>query len=369
MVEIEISSALDDFNLHLHNGKREEFERPFYSSKSLAIDLINKSIISLKSSVAAEHYFEGRRYFIPARVRRHEGKLGSFIREIKAACSTAGLGYDAVSNVIVSSMKNFSLELLDGYRKISSSAEDQEEIELDIKHYRQVLLLALDISFYFFTLHPTASSSHRLSHSVVLIAQHLAKNDIEGFEQVKEYVLRWTSQLIDAPSFSEIFTRSKLVPIEFLNVLLSLQEFSSNGSLESHLLSKAKFEGSDNRYFQVIVKLFIFANHVNMEEEKSLVVEDAIEAIFESSSISLSSESSHLLLDLLSCPFIDPLVRRKLLLKARKQLNIEGGSLPSWDNDTADKLVSEFEEQHWFTWWEGINLLNLIEKKEQATIY
>ena len=54
---------------------------------------------------------------------------------------------------------------------------------------------------------------------------------------------------------------------------------------------------------------------------------------------------------------------------ARKKLNQEGASLSAITKAKAEAMVSEFEEQHWFVWWKGIDLLNMIEKKELSAVY
>jgi len=368
-IEQEVSTCLAEFKMHLNSGKTELVSRPFYTAKSYAVDNVNKSILALKDSVSKTGYLDGKRFNFAARVFRHERKLGSFVREIKAACHADGLGYDAVANVLVSAMKNFALELIEGFQKAIDIDEDERPVEIEVGYYRQVLMLLLEVSYYFFSLHPTASSSYKLSHSMVAISEFFKEHDRDGFEMAKEYVLRWTSMLVTAPTFSEIFIRSNLVPIEFLNVVLALREFSDHGELEAELLSKSKFEEGDNRYFQSVVKLFIYADFVEFASERQSTFADAVRSIETVSSLTRSSEHTHLLLDLLACPYVGKKERVELLLIARKKLNQEGASLSAITKAKAEAMVSEFEEQHWFVWWKGIDLLNMIEKKELSAVY
>ena len=118
-------------------------------------------------------------------------------------------------------MKRKLFELVDNYEEFRNGKVSG----FDPLHYRQLMLFMLDVGFYFFTLYPTVTSSLKLSHMIVLVAQHLKRHDAEGFDIVREYTLRWASLLVKSSTFSTLFRRPAVVPIELLNVVVSLQPF------------------------------------------------------------------------------------------------------------------------------------------------
>lgn len=362
-VQHELSVALREYNLHLNDHKTELAYRPFYTRKSLIIDRVNKSVQSLWERTTTNVYRD-RRYSLPKRIFRHRALFGNFTREIKAACYASDMGYDSVSNYVIGAMKRKLVELTDDYL----SARKLEDAPFDRLHYRQIILFILDVSFYFFTLHPTVASSLRLSHSLVCAAKHLSQHDTEGFEIAKEYCLRWTTMLARSPTFSKLYRKSAIVPVELLNILVSLQEFSPDGSLERHLLDTLEPGNAHGQYFHTVVSLFIYRDHPELASRKETVFEQAKERLVRAKDITRDSELTHLFLDLLACPFIDLQKRASLLVEVWHTLS-SSTSLGTLSTKQACSLATEIENQYWFVGWGNIDLLNLIEKKELSEVY
>ena len=222
-VEHELSIALREYNLHLNAGKRELDKRPFYSKKSLVIDEINKSLGSHWENLFESVYLSarGRKALLPKCIYKYHSLFGKFTKEVKAACFASELGYDAVANYVIGAVRRKAIDIADGYVDLSE-LKDSPVVDRD---FRQMFFFLLDVGFYFFTLHPTVASSLRLSHAIVRTAQHLKESDPEGFDILKEASLRWASQLARAPSFEGLLSKSSVIPIEILNILVSLQQF------------------------------------------------------------------------------------------------------------------------------------------------
>lgn len=201
------------------------------------------------------------------------------------------------------------------------------------------------------------------------IGQHLEKHDTEGFDITKEAILRWTSVLTQSPAFSKLYEKNAIVPVEILNVLISLKQFSSDGSLEAEVLDKMNIQNSDDNYFQIIVRLFIYADNELLQGKRDAVFKQACEMILQTPDIPLDSEATHLLLDLLSCKFITHQKREKLLRDAWPRLLQFDNSMGQITISQAAEVIEEIQQQHWFTRWKGVDLLNMIEKKELSEVY
>ena len=74
----------------------------------------------------------------------------------------------------------------------------------------------------------------------------------------------------------------------------------------------------------------------------------------------------HLLLDSLACPYLDRAERAELLRASWTKI---GANLGNISIAEAEALIDEVQQQHWFVRWDGIDLLNMIEKKELSSVY
>lgn len=364
LVEHELSIALREYNLHLNTGKREFEKRPFYSKKSLVIDAINESLANHWEKLFESVFLpeSGRKALSPRHIYKYRSLFGKLTREVKAACFASELGYDAVANYIIGAVRRKAIDIAEGYVGLSA-LKDRPVSDLN---YRQMFFFLLDVGFYFFTLHPTVASSLRLSHTIVCAAQHLQEYDPEGFDILKEASLRWASQLARAPSFEGLLSKESVIPIELLNILISLQQFGADGQLEHDLISLAKLDRRSVGYFELVVKLFIYGDRPQFSDQRDEIWEIICQRVSSEKSLNRSSEIVHLLLDALACPYLDRVKRAELLHASWSRMGSNLGNLSATEAKT---LVDEIQQQHWFVRWDGVDLLNMIEKKELSSVY
>ena len=364
-VRDEIADALLEFKLYLNESKTDKLERPFYSRKSIVIDKVNASLQKLWERIIQERVCCDGRVILPRRIYRRRSLFANFTREVKSACYASGMGYDAVSKYIISAISRQITELAETYAQ-ASRIKNSSFVPMQ---YRQVLLFLLDVGFHYFTLHPTFTSSLRLSRAIVRTGQHLAKHDLEGFEIAREAILRWANQFARSPGVFFLNERSRIIPIELLNILVSLREFTDDGSIAAELLDASRLKYGDGNYFKVIVQLYIFRDDPKLSDRRDRVFQLACDRVFGAKSLTVNSELTHLLLDLLACPFIDVQKRAKLLMGVWPILKQTNSNIGAIGKTTACKIVNEIEQEHWFVRWKGIGILDLIEKKDLGTVY
>jgi len=365
IVQHEVALALRQYNLHLNDAKSELLRRPFYTSKSLVIDRVDTSIQNLWDGTLEVKHFSGKRFELPRRIFKYRSLFGRFTRDVKAACYSSGMGYDAVANYVIGAVRRKIVDLADNYDEASKQNDDS----FQPLHYRQLFILLLDIGYYFFTLHPTVASSLRLSLAIVRVGQHLREHDNEGYDIAKEATLRWTSILARSPSFSNLYEKRGIIPVEFLNILVSLQEYSGDGSLEADLLERANLKDGDCDYFHLVVRLFIFRNQPQFAGRRQAIFEAARKRILSAQQFYRESELVHLLLDVLACPHVEVSARSQLLREVWPKLKEHKSSIGDITKAASVELVQEIQQQHWFVRWENIDLLNMIEKKELSAVY
>ncbi len=363
-VEHELSLALREYGLHLNTEKREFDKRPFYSKKSLVIDKINDSLGNLweKLFESVRLDFGAGRARMPNYIYRYRSLFAKFTREVKAACYASELNYDAVANFVIGAIRRKVIDLADDYGDLCAR---DEVSDLD-RNYRQMFYFLLDVGFYFFALHPTVASSLRLSHAIVRVAQHLQSHDPEGFHILKEATLRWASQLARAPSLEGLHSKSSVVSIEVLNILISLRQFGGDGQLEHELITLAKLDNDGRGYFELVVKLFIYGDRTEFQQQRDQVWGIICDRVISKKHLRRDSETVHLLLDALACPYIENGKRAELLRKSWREMENDMGEISLAE---AEAMVGEIQQQHWFVRWDGVDLLNMIEKKELCSVY
>ncbi|UWR23451.1 hypothetical protein [Sulfitobacter sp. S190] len=97
--------------------------------------------------------------------------------------------------------------------------------------------------------------------------------------------------------------------------------------------------------------------------------------ILKEPNLATCSERLHLFLDLMGCPFIGADYRRKMVRRILTGYNKQqrsgggGGSIQIPTNEHIVAAITNFEQNPWFTTWDSINLLRLIEKKELKRSY
>ncbi|MDE3258379.1 MAG: RNA-directed DNA polymerase [Gemmatimonadota bacterium] len=362
---IEIAKALREYNLHLNESKKAVIERPFYNQKTFVRDKVNSCIKNLSMLILDQRSFNGVKLKIPRRIHNRRFLFLNFTREVKAACYSSQLGYDAVANYVISAMKGIVVDLVDSY----PIARTMNDIQVSALDYRRVLSFLLDVGSYYFAFHPTVASSLRLSVAVVRTAQHLAKFDPEGMEIVRETIFRWSAQLLRSPMFSRLTQEGSAVPVELLNVLICLREIGFDITTVSELVEAAVKENPKANYFTTIVQLYIYRNHDGLSDRKDEIFQSARERLLSARDLTRDAELTHLLLDLLACPFIELPKREMLIYDIWPILRRAYNNIGKITKRDARKIVREIEKQNWFVRWEGIDLLNMIEKKELGTVY
>jgi len=366
-IQHELSIALQEYNLHINDGKTEDFVRPFYTKKSFAVDSINKHINNLMENIVNKETINGKVYLFPQKVFKQKAVVKSFINEAKAACFAADLQYDAVSNYVLGAIRNKLISIADNYDEAILLNVGQENIK--VEYYRVVFEVLLELGFYFFSIHPTVSSSLALSHSIVRAGQYLEKIDEPGYQILQEKLLRWVHQLSSSPAFSQLLIRQTVIPIEFLNIIISLEAFGSDGRVEHKMLENLKSEDKNMTYFDIITSLFIFKSDSKFDNQRNEVFSHAKKILIEDKKFFLKSDKVHLLLDVLACPYIELQERATLLEEIWPTLKEHGSQLQKITRAKSRSLVKEIEGQFWFVKWGDIDLLNLIEKKELSAVY
>ena len=364
LIEQIIQSNINVYKLHLNDGKKIKYERPFYTRKSKITDGAN-SVLDKFFDYFIENDKKGTKYLtFPNKVRRPSKLSNILINDIKSICYDVDANYHDVASYIISAMSFRISQMSESYPYIV------DDKKMEVEDYLSSFFMIMDLSFYFFTVSPKVSSSMSMSMSILSAANFIKNNCSEKLENFLEHVLNWVIQLSKSPEIKKLTNQEDVVPIELLNVIVVLCDLTEDTNIDFLVVEKffPKRKGR-YRYFEIICGLYIAKNSADLNFFKVDLIDAASNLILDNKYLPYSSECIHLLLDILSCPYVPKDSKVDLLRKSWPALKEVDSELIKFDNSSANSIVNECESMHWFVNWDGINLLNLIQKKQLSAVY
>lgn len=373
--------ALDTYKLSLNQAKTEKVTRPFFTQKSLAISEA-ESIISSYFDVFIDKLdaSDGTLYFARP-LSFGEASLKNFSVSLRKACFSSSLGYESIAGFLLAALRR-------RVQRVTMSAKQMEAYfdsggtlpEIDnLADYRaslsRFLSRSLDMCMHTYTLAPSVAGSLDVATMIILSAHALKECDRDLFVQTRERLQMWVSRLFESFEMRTLAENSHANPVEVQNILCALRPFDFDGRYFQELIDKSAAHSAS--YFSTVVSIFVLGADKSNEASIVKLLKDAELKILSDIDLGSSSESAHLFLDLLSCPFIPTSKRRGFFRSVtsayNKFLQTSGGggglSIPSMTNSEVEQLVGYMERNPWFVDWREINLLRFIERKRLKAGY
>ena len=353
-----IEKELGKFNLHLNELKLSKLSRPFQTKKSWIIHKLVKKLRTFQEQLTHAIDLPGGKRLAPNHIFRPLSLRLKFIGEIKSVCTEVGVSYDMVSNYIIASLSNRLEDIADAYRDIELEQRPADE------DYLKVLLLLLDLLFHFYTMHPTVNSSFRLAKAIVLAIRFVENVMPKRKPYVFERLMQWTTELVRSFEEAPDTLRVERIPIEVINVVLALSEHDDDSSLPSDFLFRTIFSPEKLEYFSTVSLLFFVANKPRYKSFLSDIENQLTDKFRNGLNPDISSHDAHLALDILACPYLAKTKRADYVSEILKNVG-----LGPMNKKRRLSIVSEIEGDHWFVNWAGIELLNMIKRKELSQVY
>lgn len=348
---------LSSYNLSVNPSKTNRVERPFFTVKSSVIlhisDTLNNFYSSI-TSVSKNKLLERR--IVPNRIRSGSRVFSDFVRRVKNVCAEHKVGYGAVSSYIISSVYRRSVSLIESY-----DDEDETVVENEVRICFEVLA---NVAFFFYTTSPVVSSSYELCKFVVLVSRFFDLNFPESSPAIKQNMYEGCVAVLRSPNFETPVYVDNHISIEKINILIVLSELGDDYLLPPEFLMKELINEARLGYFEIISILYYIKNYDQYNSIK-VVIYKRLKAIFsELKSLDVDSGAAHLFFDIASCPYINEQYRLKLIKKYRFSIGLSRLS-------EADSVIEakDFLRHSWFVGWEGLDLLNCLEKKALKMAY
>lgn len=343
IIEDVYKDELEKFKLYLNAKKSETFERPFASNITVAKAMLCEHFISFKGKMRMDnknvyHAISGRK------------DMKKYLSTFRVITKQNEVTYDILNRYQLVLFKNF----LSNY--ITPSFNKDVE-----KRDPNVLYNLLEISFYIFSLDMSTTASYRICRIIEQI-HTLSKYDVNVKEDVEQIIARETKRCLDIymTNMSEKDTN-----MEVINLLLAIDGivgivFDKEYMEKLFGLNDKEESYRHLNYFQICTLMQLIKNEVSFLDIKKCLIKE-IERRFKERNTDWKSnaELSLLLLDLVSCPYIDATGKDSILVSAG---HAEGKA--------SRTRVIITKATGWFFDWNGYGKIeDYLSKKEYHNTY
>ena len=386
---------LKEYKMSLNNSKTIEYKKPLITEITIAKEKINKlfsenpkfviiEVEKTQKDVESEEEIE---------ILNHKFSFSfnpdNFITQYKILIKESNVDYKDVlnyslallSNIIERNLVLFEDVFLDykGKIKISDIKEKAVINKLDKVEdsFTSHIVNFIDFVFFIYSVSPRVNSTIKISHILSKILtfyklKYKAENEFiittNNRNRVFKKILDESSLIIKKNSVNEYSQ------IETFYLLTVIRELDSEFRIPEVRL--AKFIGFDYgkneildkhlNYFSIVVLLFYIGHSI-----KYPIIKVALNAYIENyinsfplEKRSKSSELTHLILDLLTCPFIEDAFKIKIFSIYKNYTTVS-------ELEITTKVVNFHKKniKNWFTKWERFNLAKELEYKKSQEVY
>lgn len=391
---------LKEYKLSINNSKSLEYKKPIITEITIAKEKINELFsqhprFSITELDIKEELVENKKitnlinykfsfYFNP----------DDLITQYKIIIKESSVGYKDVlnyslallCNIVEKNLINFEEAFFD-YKSRIKANEIIDKRTINKLHkiedeFTSHIINFIDFVFFIYSVSPRVNSTIKTCHilSKILCFYKLKfKSDKKEFiistdnrNRVYKKILDESTLIIKKNSISEYSQ------IETLYLLTVIRELGKEFRIPETILEK--FIGYDKNekeipnyhlnYFSIVVLLYYLGHSTKYKNIRfSLItyIENYIKS-FPVEKRSKCSELTHLILDLLSCPYVTIYDKRRFFViykDSKRYTNIKE------DFETVDKILI-FQKKYikyWFTKWERFNLVKELEYKKSQEVY
>ncbi|MFZ5958490.1 antiviral reverse transcriptase Drt3b [Pseudomonas knackmussii] len=349
-----ICDQLSSYNLYISESKIQKYKRPFCTEKSKAISSLKPIIDDLDRQIT-ESTDESRKRI--RRIKRRDRFFHSLIDRSKSILADDSLGYSEIASYLISTLSKRTLDLIEPRITIQPKNDDQ------IQDLRDLILVLLDLAFFFYSVSPSISASNKLAKTIIIIDKHFEDKYPKQLDFIRTSIMVSVNELkFDRHKNDD---RNGFISLERLNIILATSSFGKN-----HLIPPKKFDylAKDIKnitYFDIVSLLYYFKDHTEYSSPREELIKIAKQRLEENFELHKSSESAHIFLDIVTCPYISTQLKAELLEKYLIKYE------PDWGLSEPEitRHLNDLNNCYWFVKWSSLDLISLLERKELHTTY
>lgn len=378
---------LRKYKLYLNDSKSKLYDKPIITELSIAkqkiSDLLNKDLAfkvdeqdkTVEIGEAVERESETSSDVEDSKEAKYKIYVSSnkLITRFKTIIKETKVEYKDILNYVLASIDKKVEKLISIYDESEKNLKKE-------KAYTETLLQILDVTFFLYSVSPRVNSTIKLCMVIDKITSFINRNSKEKLEifsfDNKHRVLKKISDEV-----SQVLNRNKYsehIQVETLYLLVALRELGREYRLDIKLLCKyfnirtdetdeKKFEVISLNYFSITVLFFYIKDadryrYLRYELMKYVVI------LFKSEgkdNIRKKAELVFLLMDMLTCPYLDDQTKTNKDDKYRykkKLLSLSGV-------DSVNHIGIIEMEKFWFTKWTDFKLGRELESKRSHEVY
>ncbi|MDC5087534.1 RNA-directed DNA polymerase, partial [Acinetobacter baumannii] len=347
------ADTLMKFNLHTNTSKLSIQYRPFVSKKSILIHGASSLANIFFDTCLMKNDFGQLK---PKTIHSPWKVAKTFIDSIKNLCTSNQVDYDEISSFIISSITE----------RIKRLINVGEEIAVDeVKAYFHVIKTFLEVSFFLYSVAPSVSSSYKLSMIIILLVRFTNIRLKVHEDEICHKIYELTSQLLlDESQSQKTNPVEGFVHLEFINILIATRELGSQYLIPESIIEGIFPKTKDLSYFSVTSCLFYIREAEGFDNIRNSLNTYLSKQFENLSDIATCSEKLHLLLDVLSCPYIAIKLRKKWLKALARRIGVS-----TMSEVEINKNLASLAQGYWQINWSDVDLLNSLEKKELKRAY
>lgn len=378
---------LRKYKMYLNDSKAKIYDKPIITELSIAkqkiSDLLNKDLAFKvneqdKTVEVGEEVDEGTETDSEVEESK-ESKYkiyvssNKLITRFKTIIKETKVEYKDILNYVLASIDK-------KVEKLISTYDESERNFRKEKAYTVALLQILDITFFLYSVSPRVNSTIKLCMVIDKITSFLNRNNKDKLEtfsfdnkhRVFKKISDEISQVLNKNKYSEN------IQVETLYLLIALRELGREYRLDIKLLCKyfnigtddtdeMKFVISPLNYFSITV-LFFYIKDADRYKYLRYELINYVTNLFKNEgreNIRKKAELVFLLLDMLTCPYLDDKTKINKDEKYRykkKLLSLAGV-------DSVHHIGIIEKENFWFTKWTDFNFGSELESKRSQEVY
>lgn len=346
------ADRLSFYKLHVNVNKSQLYERPFFTAKSKVIREVNLYVNQFTAQFLDEA--NDGASLKPKQIYRVDRLTRSFIDSIKSTCSNENVNYDEVSSYIISAFFERTKRLIN----ITGPLAPEEQLD----HYKDAAVVFIDVMHFFYSVAPSVSASYKFCASIILICRFADEHLGHYQHTVKQKAFDLTLSLLDSGLLHKRADVENFVSLEVINVILALSDFGSSHLLPASVVTRIFGQGIS--YFDLMSCLFYIKDYPEYEDLRRSTIRKIDAKLQDLSDIKSDTEKVCLLLDSLTCPYIDAKRKRKYLQRACTALSLPKPGIPEFRD-----FLASYATEYWFINWNEVDLLNALERKELRQAY
>lgn len=355
--------ALKEYKFSINENKTLKAARPFITEQSRSIRTVKQIFSRFIDQLLLSDPSSGTNRRIPKPIFNRRRLLVSSLQEIKSACFGSSENYSLVSNYLVSTLSNLLINFINENCGFCPWPRREKTNHANFFH------IIIDIIFALYSINPSQSGSIKIAilidASCIYFEQHIP----DEANAIRSQFYTLSSDFFESSSFQAVSKdNNNAATIESLNLLCAIRTLGRNFIISRSALEKIVFfpESGHITYFEIITLLF----YIGDDDDKSFSgirakIKKAINLILaDLTDLQENSEKVYVLLDCVSCPYLDEDFRRKI---ARRLWKFCEGNEPT-AGEVSD-FTHKLSKYPWFTSWTSAEAINSLEKKALLSSY